>query len=128
MGDTFTQEQEWAMMDVHMWNPVPLNKLDFDLWVYDRKWGVFRVPSAWHNAAMATLAAFHQDKLNYVELYQKWGDGSQDVAERYLMDTPGTCYKSSVSSKIIAGKRENLNRAEKMAFRHLDIMYLEDRE
>lgn len=121
-----TEEQRWKMVDACMGDPMPLVKFSADLWVYDRKWGIFRVPSGFHNAAMATLAAFHQGKLNYIELIQGWREGSQDVAERYLMETPGTCYKSSVSPTIIAGKREHLNSAERMAFRQYQIRYLED--
>lgn len=126
--DEFTKEQEESMFNVCMWKPVPLAGFSCELWVYDRKWGIFQVPSGYHNAAMATLAAFREGKSNYIELFQRWNDGSQDVAERYLLSTPGTCYKSSVSSRIIAGKRENLNSAERMAFRHFNIMYLEDNE
>lgn len=122
----FTQEQFWKACDAKMGEAQHLSQFVGDLWVYDRKWGVFRVPPGYHNAAMATLAAFNQGKLSYIDLMESSLDGSQDIAERYLMTTPGTCYKSSVSSTVIVGKREHLNAAERMAFRHYQIRYLED--
>lgn len=120
----FTDPQWWSMCDANMSEPVPLARADLTKpFVYDRKYGVFYVPSGFHQTAMSVLLAFHHGLVKGVDVSQKlklrYSEGTSD---EWLRTIPGTCFKSSVGKRVNAGKRANLSAVEKRFF--IDIEYL----
>jgi hypothetical protein len=109
----------WKMCDYNMGMPVPLNKADLsESFVYDRKFGVFPVGRCYHQFVMATLQAWNLGKEDYLDI-EKEEVGSKrhhfdvyDISDFYLTNTVGTCYLSSISSTVQAGKKGNLNSRE----------------
>jgi hypothetical protein len=72
----FTDEQWWSMCDAHMSLPIPLAKADLQQpFVYERRYGVFYVPSGQHQNAMSILLAFHHGLTKGI-----------DVADRLRLD------------------------------------------
>lgn len=118
---TMRDELWWLMCDYKMSEPVPLNTADLTKpFVYDRVFGVFYVPPARHQAAMALLLAWHNDCRTYFDLdLKKLGlrdHDTADLSEYYLINHLGTCFKSSVSKSIICGLLTNLSSVEKDYF------------
>lgn len=129
----FTDEQ-WQTMCDHMDFPFPLSKKTLtDSFVYDRKWGVFPVNFGHHVFAMANLLAFHHgfgDYFDYAEANSIENNYNlvHTLADKYLIETPGTFFASSCGSKLTAGKRSNLNALERRAISDYTVYYLEDSE
>lgn len=121
---TMPQELWWKMCDYRMSEPVPLEKADLSKpFVYDRAFGVFYVGASHHQSVMALLFAWHRDHEDYLDLDVS-GFGLRepcpiDLAERYLTMHVGTCFKSSVSQKVICGFLKNMNEKERDYFHPL---------
>lgn len=110
-----------------MGDPVPLK--DADLLrplVYDRCYGVFYVPMGLHPVAMSLLLAFQHGCDDGVDVAEKLGlEFSAGTADKWLETTPGSCFKSSVSKKVVAWRPNSLNVFERRIFAaHQDLMYL----
>ena len=121
----FTDEQWHAMCSADMSMPEPLAKADLcHPFVYHRKYGVFNVPRGMHQAAMCVLWAFDNDFDRYIELSKilHLTDYSK-IAEDWLVGTEGTAFRSSCSSRVIAGKKSNLNEPEKRKFGEIEFIF-----
>lgn len=129
----FTDEQWCRMCDVGLSRPVPLHEADLEEgFVYQRQYGIFYVPMGWHIQARALLLAFHHGHLHAGEYAHELGltgyHQTEELAERFLTELPGTAFVSSVGSSVIVGRREHLDARERQAFRGMRITYLEDDE
>jgi hypothetical protein len=124
-------EQWWAMCDAHCGRPVPLmapESAQILTWVYWRPHGIFHVPFGYHQQAMALLYAFHHGRLRARDMVvERDLLDCSPLADAFLMEIPGTAFLSSVGRSIIAGRREHLDRIERIRFGYMDIRYLEDR-
>ncbi|PTH79063.1 hypothetical protein [Aeromonas veronii] len=121
----------WAMCDAHMSMPRKLAEADLSKpFVYDRRYGVFYVPFGCHSMAMATILAWDLGVYSYMDIDNKAigisdfrASCSTAFSDYYLENTPGTCFKSSISKQVISGKPAGLNNQEKCFFG--DIAYLD---
>lgn len=113
--DPFTEAQWWRMCDVNMELPVPLAKADLSRpFVYCRQYGVFFVGYGHHQSAMSLLLAFECGVRGGIEVGKLLGlKFPYETADRWLEQTPGAAFKSSVSSKVYAWRPENLTVIEK---------------
>ncbi len=84
-------------------------------WIYIRSVGLFFVPYGRHNATSRILLEWrgYDTKLT----------AGPEMCEVLLEQFPGSCYRSSVSSKIIT-RRGNLNEVEMSYFIEHDFIYL----
>ncbi len=134
MNSSLFTDEQWNRIGNELSMPVPLHTANLDLpFVYDRKWGVFYVSMGYHQIAMATLLTFragYADPYEYGRRILKLEGYSflNEMADKYLMETEGTCFASSLEpDMIIVGKRGHLNAGEKMALRNYPLRYIEDR-
>lgn len=121
----FSDEQWWAMCDIQMSRPVPLNVADLTKpFIYCREFGVFYVGGGRHMAAMTLLLAFQHGELDWLDIAPKLSlEYPYGTSEHWLEHTPGAAVLSSVSKTIEAFSVSNLNEAERNAFakiRYLD--------
>lgn len=130
-----TDEQWYKMVDCGLSRPTDLTKdqLAEGDWVYYRPWGLMMCSPGMHTLARATLLAFHLGHRNYIELANsrdmKGYHSMSDLSEAFLIEIPGTAFRSSVArGKIYAGKRQNLDAREKLVFRGtgMTMQFLED--
>jgi hypothetical protein len=93
-------------------------------WIYWREFGVFFIAgNGSHPCAMAMLhdykhrepRATGDDDMEYTFDWFTCGDPSED-ADKFLLETPGTAYLSSLSSTVKAGRPEFLTTYEKRMF------------
>lgn len=127
---TVEKEIWWKMVDFGLSMPVPLHKADLTKpFVYDRSFGVFYVPAAKHQSAMSLLLAWQLGKQNYLDIEPSDIDihecnlsDTGVLSDYYLEHTKGTCFLSSVSKKIKAGKKGNLNSDELDCFGMVDYL------
>lgn len=130
----FTDEQWYAMCNRNMGLPVPLSEADIDRpFVYDRTWGLFYVPMGYHGQVMALLLAFHHGFVCPIEYAESIGrenhyNITDELADAYLLERPGTVMSSSVGTHLQVGRRSHLDAAERRVFREFRICYLEDSE
>lgn len=103
------------MCDAHMSDPVPLHEADLARpFTYDRKWGVFYVPPGYHYVAASLLLAFHHDLETVTDAWDKFNvKDSYETSDIWLDTIPGTAFRSSVSEKVRAGRKNNLTTMEK---------------
>ena len=111
----FTDEQWWSMCDAHMSLPEPLAIADLSRpFVYDRRYGVFYVPSGHHQHAMSILLAFRHGHTKGLAVAEHLGLAfSHGTADEWLRTTPGACFLSSVGKNVLAGNRESLSVLER---------------
>jgi len=136
IGERPTEGQRNILIDKEAGDPRPLHTVrlqDFD-WLYFRPWGVMAVGPGMHTIVAATILSFIEGEKNYLDLCRKrkgehYWPGMNELSDAFFMEIPGTMMLSSVSQKVLAGKREHLNAQERQALRRagLDIRYLEDR-
>ena len=110
---------------VNLSGPVPLEGADLTQNViYWREYGVFYLyGSGSHPIAMELFYDWlHRGKETDVE---EWylpmsrcciAMGSEECADWFLLNIPGTCYKSSLSDSFIAGRPEFITRHEGSKF------------
>lgn len=126
LPDGITNRMWYQMCDCNMSLPEPLEVANLSKsFVYDRKFGVFQVPSGSHQAAMSLLLSWHHGLNNGVKVAEhlklKYSD---QTADYYLLNISGTAFLSSVGKSVYAGKINNLNEKEKDYFSN--IKYIHD--
>lgn len=111
----FTDEQWWSMCDANMSLPESLAKADLTRpFVYDRRYGVFHVPSGHHQHAMSILLAFRHGHTKGLAVAEHLGlEFSHGTADEWLRTTPGACFLSSVGRNVLAGSRDSLSVLER---------------
>lgn len=123
-----TDEQWYAMCDARMSSAVALRDADLTKpFVYDRRFGLFYVPMGYHQQAMALLYAFHHGETRSWECAKTLGityDGTSKLADRWLSEKPGTCYRSSMNKAIRCWKPGHLSAAELRYFDADTITYI----
>lgn len=134
-----TLEEKIADLNAEM--PVPISEFDFDEailtshlnrgFVYDRRYGVFRVRWASHGVFMAEFHAWLNGCEDVFDLAEKLGDDVLNefdyYADEYMRLNNGTAFLSSVGSRINTWNSKSLNRTEKRVFgKRLKISYIED--
>ena len=120
----------WKMYDCNMSRPVQLNKADLSKpFLYDRRYGVFYVGFAHHRFAMALLLSLDYGEYDYLDLdHTQFGISDfrkidvHGYADYYIENTEGTCYRSSLSDNVIAGKKGHLNSNELDYFYPVDYL------
>jgi len=105
--------------------PAPLHLADLTLpFVYDRTIGVFHCAAGRHRLAMSLLLAFRYGCDSGLEVGEKLGlDFPDDTADRWLEETPGAAFRSSVGRKVQAGKRASLTVIEKRWLGDVDYLF-----
>lgn len=109
-----TDQQMDKLYDLNASDPVPLGLADLSKpFVYDREYGVFYVASGYHPAVMSQLLAMAHGCANQSEVAAllKLRD-SHAMADRWLETRVGA-YRSSVSNKVLAGRRGQLTPIER---------------
>lgn len=103
------------MCDVHMSLPEPLAKADLTRpFVYDRRYGVFYVPSGYHQHAMSILLAFRHGHTKGIAVAEHLGlEFSHETADEWLRTTPGACFLNSAGKSVLAGNRDSLSIIER---------------
>lgn len=123
-----TDEQWYAMCDARMSRAVALRDADLTKpFVYDRRFGLFYVPMGYHQQAMALLYAFHHGVTRTYECADVLGiayDRVAKLADRWLSEKSGTCYKSSMHQSIRCWKPGHLSAAELRHFNADAITYI----
>lgn len=121
---TLTQEQFWAACDANMSDPLTLEQADLSKpFVYDREYGLFYVPCAYHQLALAQLFAWH---TGFVKAYDaidafKMRDSSQ-AADKLFENFPGIAILSSVGVTVHAFNKNSLTQREKDFFGKITYM------
>ncbi|MFK5882794.1 MAG: hypothetical protein QM489_00400 [Candidatus Izemoplasma sp.] len=122
------------MCDSGMCRPITLMEMvrtKLESFVYDRRYGVFPVSFGKHQSAMNTILAWdlgdHQgSSMCRRDVQQTLGIerhyGLSGCADYYLINTVGTCFRSSVSQVVWIGKAGNLNENEKDYFTNTKIL------
>jgi hypothetical protein len=87
-----------------------------DSFIYDRSVGAFWVEGSAHVLVLSKLYSIHLGA-------DTWS--SHEQADRFMLEIPGICFRSSISKIVTAGKPENLSRTEKRIIGHDSIMYIE---
>jgi hypothetical protein len=113
-----TEAMWWKMCDCQMELPIALDKADLSQpFIYERKWGVFYVPSGYHQAAMSLLLAFQHGLVSGVEVAKKLNlKHSEETADHWLEFTQGAAFRSSVGKKINVATTKNLSIHERRYF------------
>lgn len=113
-----TQQMWWKMCDCQMELPIALAQADLSKpFIYERKWGVFYVPSGYHQAAMSLLLAFQHNLNSGVDVAKKLGlVHSEGTADHWLEHTQGAAFRSSVGKKINVATLKNLSVQERRYF------------
>jgi hypothetical protein len=109
-----TDQQLDKLYDLNASDPVPLGLADLSKpFVYDREYGVFYVAPGYHPAVMSQLLAMAHGCLNQSEVGRLLGlRDSHAMADRWLESQVGA-YRSSVSNKVVAGRRGRLTPIER---------------
>lgn len=117
--DTIFTDKMWnKMVDFNMSLPVPLKKADLHKpFVYDRKFGVFYVPSGYHSMVMSLLLAWQHGFDSPVDVAHKLRLRlSGDTADHWLEHTHGAAFRSSVGKTIQIASFRNLTVMERRYF------------
>lgn len=116
--DRLTAEQLDDFRGAYMSEPIPLHLADVTRpFVYDRQFGLFYVPGGKHPFAMSFLLALQHNCADGIEVSELLGiDYGHGTAERWLTQTPGTAFKSSVSKTIYVGALHHINAIERRVF------------
>ena len=114
----FTDKMFWKMCDCRMGNPVPLEQADLTRpFVYERRWGVFYVPSGYHPISMSLLLAWQNDCDYPADVADKLGlELSDETSDHWLQHTAGAAFRSSVGKKIQVASLGKLTIQEKRMF------------
>lgn len=129
MSKTIFSDKHWQeMCNVGMEEPVPLHEADLSQpFVYSRVFGVFYVEFGRHQLAMSTLLAWQHGFLKAYEVADTLNLSYFDkTADYWLSNVPGTAFKSSVGSSIMAGKRGNLNSYELRWLKNVTYLFKDE--
>ena len=98
--------------------PVRLGEADLRVpFVYERQFGVFYVPSGYHQSAMSFLLAIQNGCDNGIQVGEKLGlNFSGGTADYWLENTPGAAFRSSVGKSILVGSTRGLTIQERRLF------------
>lgn len=120
-GYPFTDRQWWRMCGLDMSRPVPLAQAEpAKPFVYDRKWGLFYVPSGKHSSAASLLLSWHHGLNSGIDVSEKLKvKYSSGTFEHWLCTIPGTAFLSSVGKSVYCGEPGNLTVIEKRLLRKL---------
>ena len=122
MPDWVTDKIWYAMCDCNMSLPEPLEQADLSRpFVYDRKYGVFAVPSGKHQGAMSLLLAIQNGCTDSYEVAKMLGISTYSVpkatADHYLKSTFGAAFRSSIGSQgVFTWTPKHLTEKEKDYF------------
>ena len=123
------------MVDCYVSDPVPLDEADLSKpFVYDREWGIFYVPSGYHQSVQCMLLAWKKGYPSITDLLINDPELEAEVKEKtyssagkysYLADKflelQGTAMKSSIGDKLQVYSLKNLSFNEKAKFQHFEI-------
>lgn len=117
--------QFWKLCDAEMSDPVVLSRADVSRpFVYDRQFGFFYVPMGRHQQAMSLLLAFHHGHSDGLTAAGRLGlEYSSGSADHWLEHIPGTAFRSSQGSRVLAGRRGSLNAIERRIFGTVDYLF-----
>jgi hypothetical protein len=121
----FTQEQWRLLASTGASEAMPLHQVDMNRsFVYLRDIGVFYCSPGKHRLAMSLLLAFAHGHDNAIEAAEALGlDFPEETADRWLEETPGAAFRSSVGGKVQAGKREHLSMIERRWLGNIDYLF-----
>lgn len=110
-----TPPQWQKLVEAGAQDPAPLHLADLTApFVYDRMIGVIYCAAGRHRLAMSLLLAFRHGCNSGPEVAEKLGlDFPDDTADRWLEETPGAAFRSSVGRKVQTGKRSSLTVIER---------------
>lgn len=109
----------WAMCDsgCSLPNPLGASKIPKSF-IYDRRYGVFEVDFACHPSVMQMFLAWDNGfyrPARLIDKYEHFGLKRfcpYSLADYWLENTRGTCYGSSISRRIICGRKGHLSSRE----------------
>ncbi len=121
----FTPQQWQMLVEAGAQEPQPLHLADLGLpFVYDRMIGVFHCAAGRHRLAMSLLLAFRHGCHSGIEVGEKLRlEFPDDTADRWLEETPGVAFRSSVGRKVQAGKRASLTLIEKRWLGEIEYLF-----
>jgi len=132
-----TEEKQSKIMDYGMSRPIPLEDANLKRsFLYDRVFGFFYIDSGNHQLAMALLYSWHQgfndvydmcENEKFSHLHSRGMNRHEEVADKYIEEIEGTCYKSSCSRSIVGQSINGFNEYELEIFEGR-MAYLEDEE
>lgn len=105
------KNRQWNQFcDFGMSDPVPLASADLTRsFVYERRFGVFYVPSGMHTSVMSFLLALQMGCDHGIDAAEKLGVAySGGTAEYWMEHTPGGAMRSSVGKRIHVGDAQSL--------------------
>lgn len=107
--------QQWDMLKEYgASDPLPLHEADLSVpFVYHREIGVIHCPAGRHRLAMSGLLAVQHGFESGIEVAEQLGlDFPDETADRWLEDTPGSAFRSSVGRNVLAGRKGSLTPIE----------------
>lgn len=129
-----TEENLSLLVNHNMSRPITLERANLTKsFVYDRKFGFFYVAGGNHNIAMSFLYAMHHgfndvhkmcEHPDFSHMKGRCSSCFDEIADRYISEIEGVCFKSSVSNYILGGSPSQINRRE-MTFFEGRIQFLE---
>ena len=121
----FTPKQWHMLVAAGAQEPQPLHLADLTIpFVYDRMIGVFHCAAGRHRLAMSLLLAFRYGRDSGIEVGEELGlEFPDDTADRWLEETPGAAFRSSVGRKVQAGKRASLTLIEKRWLGEVEYLF-----
>lgn len=121
----FTPQQWQMLVEAGAQEPQPLHLADLSMpFVYDRMIGVFHCAAGRHRLAMSLLLAFRHGCDSGIEVGDKLGlEFPDNTADRWLEETPGVAFRSSVGRKVQAGKRTSLTIIEKRWLGEVEYLF-----
>ena len=121
----FTPQQWHMLVAAGAQEPQPLHLADLTIpFVYDRMIGVFHCAAGRHRLAMSLLLAFRYGRDSGIEVGEELGlEFPDDTADRWLEETPGVAFRSSVGRKVQAGKRASLTLIEKRWLGEVEYLF-----
>jgi hypothetical protein len=117
-GVAISDERWYKLCDAGLGRSMPLDEADISKsFVYDRQYGLFYCNGGHHQQAMALLYAWTQGFDSAYDLLDELKIRDLSVlADKFIEEMEGTCFRSSVGKTVIAGKRKNLTVIEKRFF------------
>lgn len=130
MTETIPTKLKDALQAVNLEGPVPLEEADLSKNViYWREYGVFYLwGSGSHPVAMELFYDWIHRTSDDIDEWWLPMDrcqismGAEECADWFLLNTPGTCYRSSQSDEFIAGRPEYITRYETARFKNLRFL------
>jgi hypothetical protein len=112
----FSDEQRWLMVEARLaTEPVVLGRADLTRsFIYARDYGVFYCGAGSHQIAMSLLLAFQHGCEDGCDVAEKLGlEYPNATADRWLDETPGAAFLSSVGQKVQTKRSGSLTAIER---------------